>query len=640
MTLINNKDLSYSRNYIPFNSSRILRSTRLSNVEMGKSAHIPAINPVAILFTANPCWNRILSYLPLSDIESLAKSHSRLKEIVKSYLREGNALLIDQETLWRYPIESNDNVYSKYGSLATTMEVTGFRNRSLLLLMPFFPKVQTLTVRRVYSGLYLKGSYEHNPSPLPGVRRLTLIGYSEEEKRDLSPSETKEPLALPYMSSLQSLTLIRCTINEFWCNPLKRLTIDSCWTAIPLTVVRKFSRLEYLRVLGSVDWKQKEQIDSLGLKTVDLVHYSPVPTEENLILKLNDDCLLYLQRFLPSHDWISVHEAHPRFQHLRIARYSSDFDSRERHPLATQKEFYERIGPLVSSLDFLTRKTAEFRAEMPHFSTLTELRLTPVEDINDPVVVIPEGLCEFRELFQRLNGTLRVLHLEYSTEESYDAFVTDGLSRLTNIVEFRCEKVDDQGDFYEFLLGNQDRMRSLGLSGQFRYTRDLMRVVSGMRNLRKLSLDCYFIHSAALDIPRGALPLLEELSISIDYNQDGKVMTEFLDALDLAQLKSFRICGRQCRSQVVWHRMVNLVELEVDSVEFFELVSDVFVFTNLEKLRAPFKDDRVLDLVKGLPKMTVLDNSSPKVGDTVAIKVLEYLRQSKRQLLLNGYRME
>lgn len=371
---------------------------------MGKSAHIPAINPVAILFTANPCWNRILSYLPLSDIESLAKSHSRLKEIVKSYLREGNALLIDQETLWRYPIESNDNVYSKYGSLATTMEVTGFRNRSLLLLMPFFPKVQTLTVRRVYSGLYLKGSYEHNPSPLPGVRKLTLIGYSEEEKRDLSPSETKEPLALPYMSSLQSLTLIRCTINESW--------------------------------------------------------------------------------------W------------------------------------------------------------------------------------------------------------------------------------------------------NQDRMRSLGLSGQFRYTRDLMRVVSGMRNLRKLSLDCYFIHSAALDIPRGALPLLEELSITIDYNQDGKVMTEFLGALDLAQLKSFRICGRQCRSQVVWHRMVNLVELEVDSVEFFELVSDVFVFTNLEKLRAPFKDDRVLDLVKGLPKMTVLDNSSPKVGDTVAIKVLEYLRQSKRQLLLNGYRME
>lgn len=74
-----------------------------------------------------------------------------------------------------------------------------------------------------------------------------------------------------------------------------------------------------------------------------------------------------------------------------------------------------------------------------------------------------------------------------------------------------------------------------------------MRVVSGMRNLRKLMSDCYFIHSAALDIPRGALLLLEKLSISIDYNQDGKVMTEFLDSLDLAQLKSFKICESQCR---------------------------------------------------------------------------------------------
>lgn len=603
--------------------------------------------PLMSLPLENPCWTHILSYLTLADIESVARCHSTLMEIVKSYLRTGHPLVIDQNTLWLYPARTNRHVYSKYGSLATNIELRELRPPSLLLLMPSFPKVQELTIRRMYFPIYLR-AHEYARSLFPAVRTLTLIGYREEEKRDLNPLMTNHPFELPYMGALQSLTLIRMTVVGSNCSTLRRLTIDRCWTAIPWEVVLEIPGLEYLRVLDRVDWQQKEQIDSLGVMTVQLTHYSPVPTEENLILALNDDCLLHLQRFLAPDDCISLQATHPRFQHLRVPTYTSDSDSRERRPLDTQREFYERIGPLVSGLDLRAQKVSEFEAEMPFFTNLTELRMTMVEireqdreeeeedEDSIYVVVIPRGLCEFRELFQRLNDTLRVLHLDYVTSERCDTFEVNGLSRLTNIVEIRCAKVSDSTEFFGFLEANQATMQSLSLTGEFRSPKSLMQVVSGMRNLRTLHLDCGFFHSPALGIEKGALPLLQTLSISTATMQEGRVMRELLDTLDLCQLKTFRISGCQINSQAVWHRMVSLVELEVD---FRDVVPAVFVLTSLQKLRAYFWDDMVLQLVQGLPQLKYLNNDSYKLWDSSASAILEYLRQSKRTLLLNGYRL-
>lgn len=423
--------------HIPSIPRRMNEDTTQPTKKQTESPPEPVVDQMLQTFDSSPVWTHIFSYLTLSDIEAVVRSHPKHKETVKSYLRAGHKLVIDQDSLWQYPVGDNNNPYSKYGSLATNIEFQRLLGYEMESLIPLFPKIKELTLRDVRSPIRYRDKCYYN-----SLRKLTIIGSSDDKDHFLTPMECQEPIQLPCLMHLRSLTLIRVTLDEFWCRSLKRFTIDNCWSAIPFDVLKELYYIEHLRVLGSVDWKQKEQITALGFETLKVGRYLSIPVEENLILQLNDDCLLYLQKFLSSQDWISLQETHSRFQHLRIARYTSDDDSRKSHPVDTHDYFYKRIGSLVSSLDFRTKYVSDLEATMPYFTNLTELRLTFVEDYNDKIIIIPDGLCEFRDMFRRLNGTLRVLHLVYVSEEDEDRFKTYGLGELTNIREFHCKKVD------------------------------------------------------------------------------------------------------------------------------------------------------------------------------------------------------
>lgn len=161
--------------------------------------------------------------------------------------------------------------------------------------------------------------------------------------------EGNELISLDDLPKLKSLTLInqKVSIRHFPIAfpALKTLTIDYCWKGLKYSYVNKLPCLERLRVLRSVDWKTMSQIRALQLKSVRVQHCFQVPTEENVILKLNDDCLYHLQTFLSANDCISLFRAHSRFQQLRIPEFELYWGS-----IPRDSNILQRIGPLVNRL--------------------------------------------------------------------------------------------------------------------------------------------------------------------------------------------------------------------------------------------------------------------------------------------------
>lgn len=268
-----------------------------------------------------PAWPHIFSYLTLADLETFGQVHWKLKEILNGYQKSPIALVVDQDTLRRFPMDSNRDVYLRY-HMTTEMELNGVLEPFLKKLFRHFPNIDNLTlrhmdIRKLYRDEDIP-SFLHKLSLVNSCIRPDFLKCFSMSSLHL---EGNESIELDYNPYLKSLTLINQTVTYgvFPYPMLEQLTIDYCWKAFEYDDVKKFSDLEALKVLRSVDWKTMSQIEALQLKSVEVQHYFQVPTQENLVLTLNDDCLYHLQSFLPLVDWTCLSETHPRFQNLRIS---------------------------------------------------------------------------------------------------------------------------------------------------------------------------------------------------------------------------------------------------------------------------------------------------------------------------------
>lgn len=325
-------------------------------------------------FQRNPGWQIIFSYLPLSDLINFERSHPKLAEIVEINLRKGLQVFIDDDTVWKYPPAQHAELYTKYLSRATDIFIDGVNRYDLIPLMQNIKHITQLTLRNVH----LKQATVF-PCKL---RNLTMIDSKIVDLNYINPSlglmnclksfyyKGNQSLELG-MPNLKSLTANK-NIYHTSCPLLERLTIDVYSKCYGNGFKIDYKKLKHLRVVQSVDRKYKKQIDALQLKSVD-VHFFDLPTKENLILGLNDDCLLHLQKFLSAEDWMSLHECHPRFQQLRINEYSFDQWSLEHNPLHSNWSYYTRIAPLVSSVYVEQFKEQDMAKVLPMFTNLNRV---------------------------------------------------------------------------------------------------------------------------------------------------------------------------------------------------------------------------------------------------------------------------
>lgn len=431
-------------------------------------------------FQNNPGWPRILSYLSLADINILAQSHPKLQMTVNVCLKNGHPLLINQDTLCKYAVSTHRDLYSKYGSIVTNLIVTGAYGYELETLFPLFPKVDNLTLK----NLELNNRYSSDNVPAvqkvlcypEGLRKLKLVNISwhydlgeiwmkrcwQLESLHL---EGNTFVLIPDLHILNSLTLInqKASLDDLDCPFLQKITLNR-YTDIQYEQLKAFPKLEHLKILQSVDWQQKEEIDKLKLKSTT-VHCFEVPQEENLILRLNDDCFLHLQKYLPYENWISLHETHPRFQHLMIPYLAI---SKNDFPLIENKEY---ILPLVISLSVDNYPNADFGKLMERCSSLVDLNisLNEEQDPTDYITHIPAGLKKLDicidvssqilderiviEMFWRVNPTLITLHISDEDVENENVrYLTSGsaMLELHNIQELTYSTLNLTKDFYSF----------------------------------------------------------------------------------------------------------------------------------------------------------------------------------------------
>lgn len=190
---------------------------------------------------SNPGWHRILSHLTLADLESVSKSHPKLRKLVISHLTSGHPLTIDEETVWKYPIEGNHSLYNRYGSQATNIVIDGIFEYDIYRLFALFPNIHQLTMRNVQINDC------NNLQLYPfSVRKLCLVN-SQIKRNDqwMNRMSSLESLFLQGNNTmpintmhLKSLTLINQ--SYYWGDPcnlkgilnLKELTINS-WDTMP-----------------------------------------------------------------------------------------------------------------------------------------------------------------------------------------------------------------------------------------------------------------------------------------------------------------------------------------------------------------------------------------------------------------------
>lgn len=236
--------------------------------------------------------------------------------------------------------------------------------------------------------------------------------------------------------------------------------------------------LTYLRVIEWIDFIHKEKIEKLGIKKLD-VQFSTPNNERNLILKLNDDCLLEVFQYLtsptrkdiwivirdPLRDFISLAQVHPRFDQLIVSHLFSvlRFESDDQDLVYCNKDIFIRAAPFVKefSIDGCAQSDKRMAGLTWILTHLTNLRILHLRNITIPYHAkeMPLGVerltlesCKFEDIdayLQRLSPTLRFLNVD----RPY-------LCHVYNIRELRIISSKDH-DFVQFLQQNQHSLESL-----------------------------------------------------------------------------------------------------------------------------------------------------------------------------------
>lgn len=453
---------------------------------------------------------------------------------------------------------------------------------------------------------------------------------------------------LPDLHILHSLTLINqnARLDDLDGAFLQNITMDR-YTSNKYEQLKAFPKLEHLKILQSVNWQQKEEIDKLKLKSTS-VHCFEVPHEKNLILRLNDDCFLHLQKYLSIEDWISLHETHPRFQHMVIPYLEIDKND---FPITENQKCKL---PLVISLSIDNYANADLGKLMEGCSSLVDLNISLNErqDPTDYITHIPTGLKKLNinidvlsqildekyviAMFRQLNPTLISLHI--SDDDALDENVNyltrcSGMLELHHIQELTCSTLNLTKEFVQFLVQNKDNMRKLVLFFKMEplLEKEMWRVIGTMKSLQSLIITPKVHPPVMTD---GCLPFLEHLNVAM-YDFYG--LENLLISMDGRKLRSFTYGGlTQDYGLVNWERMVNIEYLKLiiyGGQKGCNLLPKLFALTKLKKLIVfPMDDDQILPLIKGLPNLEYLQTSGEVLKEETLNKTREYLRIAQRNI--------
>lgn len=573
----------------------------------------------------------------LADLVFLSDADFSLRLIVEDYVKKGNPIVIDGDTLARYPTENvppiNRLSYWYWGIISTNVVLITVHELEIFSLLKHFKKILELTLIRVdVSGDVLAG--------LPKTpRKLTVINcrmpglnsaiHEMKNLQSLNLERTDRQIFSKPLPKIKTLKLVMQGMEPNFPN-LEQLTVDTCWRGITYKSVQEFKKLKHLKVLVPVGYKQKEEIQSLNLKSTDFYCYE-IPKERNLILRLNDDCLMHIQSYLTDRDIVYFHEAHFRFSNLSIPRFVLDNNFLNRRPFQSNLQYYTRIGALVTNLDLLCDGTPYLRNLIALFTNVKEVSIPSNQNKQlRPIIhhlhsigpgiehlklgyVYVENKYDMESIFHTLAPTLKSLIF---TSNSVTAAIA-GLPTLRNIQKFSGQNFAI-AEVFLFLKYNCNHMQELDLGIKEtekklapEVHKELLLLICQMKKLKSLTLN--WLLEEFPNVPNNSLPMLEVLKLSHCDGNSNEQMNKFLLCLDGTRLRSFsRPQGRFTFARAVYDKM-----------------------TNIESMAIPISDkEEILDVISGLPKLTALITC--KISDVYTLQeVRAYLLESNRKLTWN-----
>lgn len=604
-------------------------------------------------FRKSPVWPHILSYLPLHDLHVFSLSHPKLKEIVHSYLDNGHPLLIDSDTLWKYPVSSHGEFYAAYGSRATNVVLNRAFPFELPMIFQRFLRILQLTLIKIDYEYEYEIATDSYPTE---VRKLILIendlSFSVSEKwlprlhslESLHLKDNKNVL-LGHFPTITSLSLTRRHIirPRLICPLLKSLTLE-CWGLVEYATIQAMKDLQYLRILRSVDWKDRKEVEALGLQSLD-VSYQAIPEEADLIFRLNDDCLLHMMKFLDNKDRITLHNTHTRFSIAKFQWYCLDLECL---PLGENPTFYEWIGSRVSRLIVCKASIEDLKKLIPTFTNAREIEFSWDFQVNENIEpLIPTGVTNLRiylnafntyqdwlGLFGRLNVTLKRLILPRPAAENTS--IVSALTELRNIQHFSlsCNSIRTK-TLCPFLKLNQLSMLTLDITIN---DSCVWQVIGQMRILKELTVTSYVVPGALADLDKSALPELEVLSIKNVCAEEPRGR-DFLKSLNGSKLRKLYYDGYPFDIRgVIDGRMKNLEELSlVDDDTWHVHEGTLALLSNLRVLQLQnMEDNKVVPLIKGLPHLHEL-NIFEDIADEAFLETRDYLKQTNRKFKLQSF---
>lgn len=407
------------------------------------------------------------------------------------------------------------------------------------------------------------------------------------------------------------------TVRELQCNDSLRSLTMRRYPSPPLFQHQRdfdlphCKNLQSLTIRESVDITKKQKLESFNV-ALD-VHYIEPSQEPNLMLKLNDDCLILIFSYLKDIFWMkqlkTLAATHPRFNDIVCQYfYPKDEISLSDH-LGKQRlseDFVKAIGPFCSDLGLGHKYDT---ALIPFFPNLKKVHLhyNDSTDLNEAFDKIPSGLlhleigsdsCDtvgLRSLLRRLDGTLQ--SLEVNSRELDMAC----LEELHNLRE--CTFNTFNWDLKSFLSQNKETLEKLTLDSFYQgdddefdddyddeedYEDDSYKIdVGQLVPLPKLKALLLKGSTMGLQLNSQDYPALEELFLSVDEESCvRKSACRFMNKVvgDLVQLKRLHLeADFYYFDFSLLHKLKNLERLVICQKGFSE--KELFeLFRHLKKL--------------------------------------------------------
>lgn len=532
----------------------------------------------------------VMPYLSLADISRFNTSAPRYERIVQEYLRKGGNLTIDCHVLQEYPVQTNLDLYGKFSN-TSAMTLKRIREDDIPQLMAIFPRIQSLTLldmlildnvralpqslidltllRVQIEDVLFRELLSNNKDTLkslevtdiatcwcdstvdqfdleelcPNVRSLVIRGQSTEMRSDPSLRSASDFVDSSWFRFPDGLESLHYDV-PLLCPPLRELTFLKSLTLRTWEGLRLPQALKKLNILKAVDYESKKDIAGMHIRSVSVVYFNePVNVQPtpNLILNLNDDCLLLVLGCLSRPDCLSMAMSHPRIRKLVATRVITSFEGWSEENTENM-DFWKLAAPFLKVFHADGLSSDELLWILPYCTGLTKLSLGG--DILTKVY-----LETFSTQLKRNLDQLHILrYLSVDSSLQLDCLL-DLLHRNRDTLEgFSFDVIEAEHwvqyqSIWEVIGGMPGISRiAIGDVCETGTELDLDIILSLVgKNLRSLSL--VVSHGSEIEILRDTyVPQLQELTLDLLLEEE-LLPVDLEDISSLNNLKKLTLCG-------------------------------------------------------------------------------------------------